>query len=1242
MKGGIFIASSLFAVVAGVVHAEDRSGPDNRQKTVASQYYVDTELDTLKAKTINGIELGTGGYFFANEASTDTEETCAKTLDGNDITLQELNAGQIITVKPRYTSHCGNNTVLSLRVPLDGQAQLTGPAILYNGTPVRGATQTLVWTENVPSTFVYDGTNWLFMGHGVDIDTDTNTVPAYGTSDTGASATIKSVTVPTGTELVSGQIITIKPTTTTSANTLFISLDSGITGKKVRYNGSDIGNVDTAAKVWNADYVSTFMYDGTAWNFIASTKDTSADLASLASHTVNGAPLSNAASYFYGTSSTAAGTPAKTVTISSIADAPLATGQIITVKPTETSTASDSYTLQLNPGDSSSREFGIYYNGAGVKDAATGALIWNQNYPSTFVYDGTNWVFLGHGVDNSIGYAHSPTVATTPTKAVSIPSITSLSTGQMITVWPEHTSSADNQTHKIKLNSLAAKDIFYKGTVVSALDDGQAVWNAGYPSTFVYDAAANSGNGAWVFVSKGYDANQTYSTLVWSNTQGTAIDAYNTTFGSGANNWAGNDSNLITGKFLANALARKQNNITAADADPWNDSTTLFPALVSNTASGGINGNAYGVIDQATITDNNWSLGYFTNNNNATATDKLIPTVRAVATWLTSLLPTGTAGSAVIYNGTNSDGVPQFTEREIFTGGEPQYTANYADSLPTAQYVHSKQNHVPATDVQYISNAAATQTNPLTAVRQKADGAVFIPYQNGGNGEIGQRGVAVEYAEYTENGQTYNNDGWIATIGAARKIATAALPTGDSGKAVTYNSNGKIGGSATISSAATYDNGVLQNGSDIANITAVETKQNKISGTLGNVVTYTGTAGTLGSLGVYNGTGTYGATNLATAGFVNTKQGLINAVSTNAHTEPLLAPVVTYPTSTDGAVTQSLVAGNFPTGNATMLVVGETTANAMRWFDGTDKEDNVYLKELQTLDENYKLTDIENALVSLKFASGMYQDIQKNMTSLSGNTVNGAPLSNSASYFYGTETGTASSAIKTVEAGSITSAPTAGMFLIVQPAAQNSAQLSPGNAGTALQMKLNNNDPKPLHYNNAPITDSSVANKVWSPNFPSIWVYQGSGSTAHWEFVAKGYDENTTYDTLTWTANNEQQDALNAYSITFGNSNNDWFSNSGNGTELVNGVFLVNALALKQNIIPAGTPGNVVTYTDTVGSVGSATVSSTATYNNNGVLQNGSDIATIAAVEANKITCYQYETNHDGDDNYCLLWQVPN
>ena len=130
--------------------------------------------------------------------------------------------------------------------------------------------------------------------------------------------------------------------------------------------------------------------------------------------------------------------------------------------------------------------------------------------------------------------------------------------------------------------------------------------------------------------------------------------------------------------------------------------------------------------------------------------------------------------------------------------------------------------------------------------------------------------------------------------------------------------------------------------------------------------------------------------------------------------------------------------------------------------------------------------------------------------------------------------------------------------------------------------------------------------------------------------------------TLSWGQYNTN--ATNAYSITFGDSvglgsNNDW--PSADATKLINGTALAKGLALKQNIIAAGTAGKVVTYTGTAGRVGSANVASDALYSNNS-LYNGSDIANIAAVETkqDKMTCAGYVSGHENDEDYCWLYSV--
>lgn len=128
----------------------------------------------------------------------------------------------------------------------------------------------------------------------------------------------------------------------------------------------------------------------------------------LKTNAVNGAPLSNTESYFYGTSTTAAATAQKEVSIPSITS--LKTGQIIVVKPTITSTVANS-TIKLN----NFTAYPMRYNNAAIT-ISTNSVVWNASFPSIWVFDGNYWVFLGHGFDNNTTYyAMSQGEATTGT-----------------------------------------------------------------------------------------------------------------------------------------------------------------------------------------------------------------------------------------------------------------------------------------------------------------------------------------------------------------------------------------------------------------------------------------------------------------------------------------------------------------------------------------------------------------------------------------------------------------------------------------------------------------------------------------------------------------------------------------------------------------------------------------------------------------------------------------------------------
>ena len=102
----------------------------------------------------------------------------------------------------------------------------------------------------------------------------------------------------------------------------------------------------------------------------------------------------------FGTSTSAADATQKNVTISSVTA--LNEGQIIIVQPTITSTVANS-TIKLNSFD----PYPMRYNGAAIT-TDTDFIVWSANVPSWFRFDGTYWVFIGHGIDNNTEYAAMP------------------------------------------------------------------------------------------------------------------------------------------------------------------------------------------------------------------------------------------------------------------------------------------------------------------------------------------------------------------------------------------------------------------------------------------------------------------------------------------------------------------------------------------------------------------------------------------------------------------------------------------------------------------------------------------------------------------------------------------------------------------------------------------------------------------------------------------------------------------
>ncbi len=129
---------------------------------------------------------------------------------------------------------------------------------------------------------------------------------------------------------------------------------------------------------------------------------------------------------------------------------------------------------------------------------------------------------------------------------------------------------------------------------------------------------------------------------------------------------------------------------------------------------------------------------------------------------------------------------------------------------------------------------------------------------------------------------------------------------------------------------------------------------------------------------------------------------------------------------------------------------------------------------------------------------------------------------------------------------------------------------------------------------------------------------------------------------LAWSSS--LQTPINNYSTTFSSASDTWPNNQQNYVPTAQ--TFANGLALKQNKIPAGTAGNLVTYTGTAGTVGSVATANAPTYNaTTGALTNGTSIATIAAVDTkqNKMTCTRWldtPEHPEHTDENCLLWEL--
>jgi hypothetical protein len=337
--------------------------------------------------------------------------------------------------------------------------------------------------------------------------------------------------------------------------------------------------------------------------------------------------------------------------------------------------------------------------------------------------------------------------------------------------------------------------------------------------------------------------------LPWNTAEQNATGAYSTTFAaSGTNVWPTADANyVVKGQTFANALATKQNKIAAHAANAADsvltDSTTagsvqkraiydgsttyaaatdankiptagfvetkqnkittglvglddgeqhMVPALVTTNSSGtALTGDTFGVLDYETMRDTEFtSLSIFELFHSSVA-DNLVPTVKAV-------------GEELLYLGAyKQDTIAK--SGYITKNGETQYNTNGADD--SASWLN---DNVKGTGL-------VTKTST--------------------DGQIGERKIFEASSLSGYSALTGNNkliaDISIPTVGAMMSAIssgiTAAAPTGTANTIANYDANGDLGTGIATANAPAYTSGSLTNGTNIATIAAVDTREAKMT-----------------------------------------------------------------------------------------------------------------------------------------------------------------------------------------------------------------------------------------------------------------------------------------------------------------------------------------------------------------------------------------------------------------------------
>lgn len=218
--------------------------------------------------------------------------------------------------------------------------------------PVVGMSNGDIWvdTDDGNKMYIYDGTQWVFSG------ADGKTL--YGTCDTAAGTTTKSVVCSEATSLYAGLTITVKFSTDNTV--LAPTLNVNSLGAKAIWVDNAVTSTSNRL-FWNTNALITFTYDGTQWLVV------------------------DQPSSYYAICTTAATTVAKVATVASSV---VRKGTTATVTFTYAHNSTSNATLYIT-GTSTNANRTVYVNGAVVNN--TNGNSWSAGESVTFIFNGQYW-----------------------------------------------------------------------------------------------------------------------------------------------------------------------------------------------------------------------------------------------------------------------------------------------------------------------------------------------------------------------------------------------------------------------------------------------------------------------------------------------------------------------------------------------------------------------------------------------------------------------------------------------------------------------------------------------------------------------------------------------------------------------------------------------------------------------------------------------------------------------------------